>query len=290
MEITDIRHDWPEKAGFTLVRPTGIEIYTFLHFMNSVEIEINREKVTVRPGACIFYAPDEPQWFHSDSNLTHNWAHFAPGFRVQLLRYRIPQNTLLYPRAAEFISGLFRKTEAAFFSNEPFREDLLEAYTTEFLVRFSRAIAEENYSPTVSRADREKMQNLRHTVLSDPEKHWTVPQMASLASVSASHLHALYRAVFGTSPMRDLIEARIRYAQSLLLSGSDLPITPSTADMQTHTISSASLNASPAKHRPRTAVQDDKAVKEKALFRPQKGRIKLLFFFKICLSVVNKTE
>ena len=80
MEITDIRHDWPEKAGFTLVRPTGIEIYTFLHFMNSVEIEINREKVTVRPGACIFYAPDEPQWFHSDSNLTHNWAHFAPGF------------------------------------------------------------------------------------------------------------------------------------------------------------------------------------------------------------------
>ena len=174
MEITDIRHDWPEKAGFTLVRPTGIEIYTFLHFMNSVEIEINREKVTVRPGACIFYAPDEPQWFHSDSNLTHNWAHFAPGFRVQLLRYRIPENTLLYPRAAEFISGLFRKTEAAFFSNEPFREDLLEAYTTEFLVRFSRAIAEENYSPAVSRADREKMQNLRHTVLSDPEKHWTV--------------------------------------------------------------------------------------------------------------------
>lgn len=225
MEITDIRHDWPEKAGFTLVRPTGIEIYTFLHFMNSVEIEINREKVTVRPGACIFYAPDEPQWFHSDSNLTHNWAHFAPGFRVQLLRYRIPENTLLYPRAAEFISGLFRKTEAAFFSNEPFREDLLEAYTTEFLVRFSRAIAEENYSPAVSRADREKMQNLRHTVLSDPEKHWTVPQMASLASVSASHLHALYRAVFGTSPMRDLIEARIRYAQSLLLSGSDLPVT-----------------------------------------------------------------
>ena len=154
MEITDIRHDWPEKAGFTLVRPTGIEIYTFLHFMNSVEIEINREKVTVRPGACIFYAPDEPQWFHSDSNLTHNWAHFAPGFRVQLLRYRIPENTLLYPRAAEFISGLFRKTEAAFFSNEPFREDLLEAYTTEFLVRFSRAIAEENYSPAVSRAGR----------------------------------------------------------------------------------------------------------------------------------------
>lgn len=225
MEITDIRHDWPEKAGFTLVRPTGIETYTFLHFMNSVEIVINGEKVVTRPGACIFYTPDEPQWFHSEEELIHNWAHFEPGFHAQLLRYHISENTLLYPRTAEFISGVFRKTEAAFFSDEPFRDDLLDAYTTEFLVRFSRAITEESYLPTVSRADREKMQNLRHTVLSDPEKHWTVPQMASLASVSASHLHALYRAVFGTSPMRDLIEARIRYAQSLLLSGNDLPIT-----------------------------------------------------------------
>ena len=82
MEITDIRHDWPEKAGFTLVRPTGIEIYTFLHFMNSVEIEINGEKVTVRPGACFFYAPGETQLFPSNNNLPHNRAHFAPGFRV----------------------------------------------------------------------------------------------------------------------------------------------------------------------------------------------------------------
>lgn len=91
MEITDIRHDWPEKAGFTLVRPTGIETYTFLHFMNSVEIEINREKVTVRPGACIFHAPDEPQWFHSDSNLTHNWAHFAPAFACSFCAIVFPK-------------------------------------------------------------------------------------------------------------------------------------------------------------------------------------------------------
>ena len=226
MEITDIRHDWPEKAGFTLVRPTGIEIYTFLHFMNSVEIEINREKVTVRPGACIFYAPDEPQWFHSDSNLhaqlgrIFTWLSRA-AFALSYSR----KHTALSTCWQSLSPALFPKNGSCIFSNEPFREDLLEAYTTEFLVRFSRAIAEENYSPAVSRADREKMQNLRHTVLSDPEKHWTVPQMASLASVSASHLHALYRAVFGTSPMRDLIEARIRYAQSLLLSGSDLPIT-----------------------------------------------------------------
>lgn len=225
MEITDIRHDWPEKAGFTLVRPAGIETYTFLHFMSSVEIVINGEKRSARPGACIFYAPNEPQQFHSDGDLVHNWAHFEPDFHAQLLHYHIPENTLLYPHAAEFISGIFRKAEAAFFSDEPFRDELLNAYTTEFLVWFSRAVGEENYLPAVSREDRMKMQNLRRRVLSDPEKRWTVPQMASLVSVSPSHLHALYRAVFGTSPMRDLIEARIRYAQSLLLSGEDLPVT-----------------------------------------------------------------
>lgn len=225
MEITDIRHDWPERAGFTLVRPTGIETYTFLHFLSSVEIEIHGERLFARPGACIFYAPNEPQQFHSAGALVHNWAHFKPELHAKLLHYHIPENTLLYPHGAEFLSALFRKAEAAFFSDEPFREELLAAYTTEFLIRLSRAIGEEKHLPAVGREDRRKMQELRRTVLSNPEKRWTVSEMAALTSVSVSYLHALYRAVFGTSPMRDLIEARVRCAQSLLLSGENLPIT-----------------------------------------------------------------
>ena len=36
--ISSLRHAWPEKAGFTIVRKNGHPLYTFLHFYGSVEL------------------------------------------------------------------------------------------------------------------------------------------------------------------------------------------------------------------------------------------------------------
>lgn len=218
MEIIAIRHDWPEKAGFTISRPHGREDYTFLHFMRSVEISVGGKRITARPGACIFYAPGTPQWFKSENDMIHNWVHLDPSLRSILAHYAIPEDELLYPHSTAFISDIFRSAEAEYFSDDCFKAEMLEAYMQEFLIRFSRAIREEPYAPSVGRREREKMQALRQTILSSPENKWTVPEMAALASLSPSRFHAVYKAVFGTSPMRDVIEARIRYAQSLLLS------------------------------------------------------------------------
>ena len=39
--VTGIRHAWPEKAGFCLNRRHGHADLTFVHFFNSVELELN---------------------------------------------------------------------------------------------------------------------------------------------------------------------------------------------------------------------------------------------------------
>ncbi|MGN0478542.1 MAG: helix-turn-helix domain-containing protein [Hominenteromicrobium sp.] len=224
MEILAIRHDWPEKAGFMISRPHGRADYTFLHFMRSMEISVGGKIVSARPGACIFYAPGTPQWFRSETGIIHNWVHLSASWQDVLARYAIPVDELLYPHATSFISELFRRAEAEFFSDDPFRAEMLEAYMTEFLIRFSRSVREEPHLPSVGRPEREKMQALRQTILSSPENKWTVPEMAALVSLSPSRFHTVYKAVFGTSPMRDVIEARIRYAQSLLLSDGSIPL------------------------------------------------------------------
>ena len=36
MIIHNIRHEWPEKAGFVLDRPNGPSEYIFLHYFNPV--------------------------------------------------------------------------------------------------------------------------------------------------------------------------------------------------------------------------------------------------------------
>ena len=229
MMISGIRHDWPEKATFFISRPEGLSEYTFLHFTTAVDFRIGEQLIHAHPGACIFYSPFTPQWFQSSQDVIHNWMHTDGSLAYLLERYNIPQNQLLYPTRTAFISELFQKMEMEFFSDNPFRQELIENYMKEFIIRFARALQTDTPTLTPGRRDREKMQAIRKHILSHPEQKWTVAQMAALASLSPSRFHAVYKSVFGTSPLQDVIDAKISYAKSLLLSDEQLTL-PAVAE------------------------------------------------------------
>lgn len=224
MLLHSIRHDWPEKSGFLISRPTGSPTYTFLHFSTPVQIRIGGELTVARPGACVFYSPGEAQWFHAEVEMIHNWMHATPDLKDLLEGFRIPQNRLLYPGDTTFISEIFRKVEVEFFSDDPFRETLIDGYIREFLIRLSRALHGDAPAAVIPRGTREKLRVVRMEILSHPENKWTVAEMAQLAALSLSRFHAVYKALFATSPIQDVIEARIRYARSLLLSDEHLTL------------------------------------------------------------------
>ena len=222
MYITKIRHDWPEKEGFLLLRPNGIDVYTFLHFQTPVQIELGGRKITTAPNACIFFAPDTPQWFFCPQNLIHNWFHATPEFSRLINKFGIPQNELLFPKETEFISDIFRFIETEFFSDKAYRESLMDNYLEEFLIKFSRAIGENCQDTIIRRKEKKRLSALRREILLRPERKWTVAYMAELAELSPSRFHAIYKSIFATSPMHDVIEAKIRYAKTLLLSNEEL--------------------------------------------------------------------
>ena len=222
MEICRIRHDWPEKAGFLISRPKGHPEYTFLHFMRPIHLRVGEETVLTKPGACIFYRPETPQWFHSDEDVIHNWAHFTPSFSQRLLHYNIPQDTVLYPGDCSFISELFRLLELEYFSENRYREALMEHLTEEFLLRFSRALETDPVPILSDRREKLMLRKVRQRILSAPEEKWTVARMADMMHLSSSRFHAVYKMLFGTSPMQDVIEARITRAKSLLLADREL--------------------------------------------------------------------
>lgn len=224
MLLHSVRHDWPEKAGFIMSRPRGHTHYTFLHFSTSVHFSLNGEEIDARPGVCIFYAPGVPQSFRSSQDLIHNWLHAEPEFGELLKKYGIPENMLLYPGDTSFLSELFRRMEVEHFSESPYKEELLQGYLREFVIRFARVMEKSEPVVAVSRDMRDRLREIRYEVLSRPEKRWTVAEMAAMASLSPSRFHAVYKASFATSPMQDVIEAKMKYARSLLLSDDRLTI------------------------------------------------------------------
>lgn len=225
MKLLGIRHDWPEQSGFTISRPLGIENYTFLHFMTPVQITVGEKTLDATPGACIFYSPDTPQWFCATGPLLHNWMHPDPIFRQLLEQYNIPENTLLYPANPAFISQIFWEMETEYFSDNPYRQELLESLLHRFLIIFSRSLEHTTPPLQVSSPIRARMSQLRQQFLSSSEQRWTVQTMAKQTGFSVSRFHCLYKTLFGSSPIQDLITARISRAQHLLLSQPHQPIT-----------------------------------------------------------------
>lgn len=224
MIVSAVRHDWPEKAGFLAIRPKGHPQYTFMHFTTSVQFKFGDTLVQARPGACIFYAPRVPQWYHSPRDIIHNWLHADEGLGALLEAYAIPQNEIFYPENPAFISDIFRQIEIEHFSDNPHKEALIAGYVNEFLIKLSRALHGGASGVQVQRQEREQIRAVRQRILSEPDRKWSVSEMAALASLSTSRFHAVYKALFATSPLQDVIEAKIRYARSLLLSDERLSI------------------------------------------------------------------
>lgn len=66
-----------------------------------------------------------------------------------------------------------------------------------------------------SRANR-RIENARESIMLEPEKQWTLAEMARLSGYSPSRFSDLYKQAFGITPKQDLLNARLRLAAHML--------------------------------------------------------------------------
>ena len=215
MLLTRVRHKWPEAKNFQLVRPRGYPEYTFLHFLTPVTLQLGDAFIEVKAGGCIFFPPGMPQFFTAKTALVHDWFHATAELGVFLAQYDLPQGQVFYPAEDAFITELLQKMELEYFSENKHKKVLLDGYLQELLILLSRKL---NTSPSpLKHTELLHMREMRQRILSDPKHRWTVEEMAALVGLSTSRFHAVYKALFGISPMQDLIEARTEYAKNRLL-------------------------------------------------------------------------
>lgn len=214
-EISSLRHFYPEQNGFTINRKNGHEQYTFLHFATSVEIVIGDELVRARPHACVIFQPHTPQYFHATEPLVHDWIHFFSVPDGYFESLSLQTDTLYYPKSSDFITELTREMEENFFAKSFAREELLQLKLRELFIRLSRAIHAEP-DLTLDEEQTASLYAVRREMFLRLNETWTVEKMAKYCGVSASRFFVLYRTLFKTSPINDLIIARINNAKNAL--------------------------------------------------------------------------
>ncbi len=218
MTVTQIRHAWPEPAGFLIRRPVGRPDYTFLHFFNGVEILIGDRTVMAPPHTCLIYAPGTPQYFYSRTPLTHDWFHLSEDAAPLFSQTGFPTDTLLHPLRTDFITEIVRETENEFFSQKSGRDLMMRLKIEELLLKIRRSSGGED-PPPIGDSVEERLRGLRSEVFSSLNRPWTVAEMAARVGFSSSRFYSVYRSFFGNSPIDDLIRARIDAAKNALCFG-----------------------------------------------------------------------
>ena len=218
MEIIKVRHNWPEKQGFSLHRPQGSGDYVLLHFHNAVEIMIHGTPHHAQPGAFIILSPATGHGFHSEGPLLHDWMHLSGEVKALMSRYGLQPDTLYQPRCGIIITETIALLESEFFARHSFWNEMSLGLFTRLLILISRDLAGETDLPvSIETADR--LRALRAEMVLHPEAGWSNPEMAHFVNLSESRLYPLYKRMFSISPNQDLILIRVEKAKNMLSQG-----------------------------------------------------------------------
>lgn len=223
LEITRIRHSWPEPDGTVVDRPSGSEEYILLHYWQPVLLRMSGETVLTKPHAFHVISPHTPQWFCVKDSLVHDWMHITGEVAPLMRQFSLEPDRLYYPKAAAEITALVHDLENEFTAQREYCGQAVEARLALLFITVSRSLTGPSKRVRVDAETEAALRQLRMKMMLSLEQNWDVAKMAAEVSVSPSWFYPLYQSVFGVTPTRDLILCRVEKAREWLES-SDISV------------------------------------------------------------------
>ncbi len=207
--VVRIGHHYRHPAGFRIDRPRGSGDWLLLDLLTSARVLDCAGERIVPGGSLVLFAPGFPQRYGSiGGEFANHWLHLdQAGPLVAALG--LPVNTVWQPVSAQPLAPLFQALD---------REQRVIGHVSS-MVQASMAC---HLLALVARSRvpvDDPLVEVRNRIRRQLDRAWTVADMARLAGLSPSRLSSRWRVRFGTSPLDDLIAARIERAGWLLAEG-----------------------------------------------------------------------
>jgi AraC-like DNA-binding protein len=209
------------ELQYVIDRPGGYPVCSFCHFLSPTRIRTAEGLEEFDKGDCIFFDTRFPQWYRGVGiGFVNDWADFnSPDLQQLLAELKFPMNARFRPHQPVFISQILVEMRAEWINKDDHWMRSVASLIERLLVLVSRAIRVtegiERKSPEFFH--REGFRLVREEMYQHLDRPWATADFARMASLSPSRFTALYRKVFGMSPMDDLLSARMERAKRLLL-------------------------------------------------------------------------
>ncbi|MDK3157226.1 helix-turn-helix transcriptional regulator [Kamptonema cortianum] len=226
MKFPEIAVTWANvnvthTPDFVIDRPMGSGDFLFLCYTTPIHLR-DRHGTTLRPAeGCVLYSPGAYQWYSGvDQSFSHHWLHFHGRDNRILRNYlrglHLPLDEYFVPRDISFLVPLISQIKAELHFMDDHYPDVIRLLLHQIILQLSRSLKQKDISPKRQSLLVDKLRMVRHDVHEHLSEKWSVTHMARKAGLSASRFSVLYQHFFNTSPMEDLIVARLKHARRLL--------------------------------------------------------------------------
>ncbi|MBQ4259682.1 MAG: helix-turn-helix transcriptional regulator [Lachnospiraceae bacterium] len=218
MQIFNCGTDFPHNPG-EYCTPIVRDCYFISCFSTPFLYEADGELVAgnagdvliMPPGTMIYHGPvDKTECFVND------WMYLdGEDFRSLLEKYPLPLGRAFHVGDVLLLKKCIARIEEEQLLKRPGFEELTNAMMTETLISLHRRFRQQRD------LDSPKMRIgvAREAFLRQPEKDWSLQEMAQAARYSVSRFCTLYYQEYGCSPKADLLEHRLELGKQMLLYG-----------------------------------------------------------------------
>ncbi len=145
--------------------------------------------------------------------FVNDWLYVAgEDFINEVMRLELPVGKPFSVGGERHLARFIEKAERERAYAEEGHERMTELFLSEALIKIARS-----YKRGEGRDATAKITALRGELAAEPKKNWTLSEMAERCGYSESRFSALYKTVYGLSPVADLIGIRLEQAKFLLL-------------------------------------------------------------------------
>lgn len=223
--IYSARVNW--YSPYEKSQPQGSGFYILYHFKDSITLTTPEGTIKSKPHAFFIVSPSFVHTFSAQSGFLHDFAVFHGDILPALQKYDIEPNTFLYPRNPIKLQDYIREIESFLYESdqEYLKIEKRFCMTELILIELSRQLHINNINVEKILIPQNllvEFHNLRAEFYNQVPKRISVKEMAQRLLLSESLFHKYYKIIFNTTPNKDLIQARIEYAKTLLIMGSSI--------------------------------------------------------------------
>lgn len=204
--------------NFIIRHIQGSKDYLLIITKSETYFFIDGKEYETPPGIMVLFNKNVPSNYRNKSGeYINDWIHFDfYGEEPPFEELNIVLNKPVFLNDITSISLILHLIINEKHSKSIYKDDVLDHYMKILLYRISEHIHNENNS-IKSQPLYKKLLQLRTKIYNNPQEKWTINTMCRELNASPSYVQHIYKNIFQTSCMNDVINARIEQAKFYLV-------------------------------------------------------------------------